>query len=239
MEYRVRSSLARLGAPRADLVLLHWDDLAARGPRGAGYTDAALWLADLQGKGLARGVGLTNFDSPSLLRVLDAGMPCAAHEVAYSVADRRPQLFVADVCARRNIPLLAYGVMAGGLLSDRLRGVPASKVSLDTPSRQHHGGWFQQAGGWQWVQDMLEALHTVGERHGVTGSAVALRWVLQQPGVAAAVVGARNANHVRSLQQAFTFSLGEEDLLDINAAYEGATRHPTTDVFVWERGGAF
>lgn len=40
-------------------------------------------------------------------------------------------------------------------------------------------------------------MHDVGEKHGVTASCVASRWVLQQPGVAAIVLGARNMQHIR------------------------------------------
>ena len=40
----------------------------------------------------------------------------------------------------------------------------------------------------------------MGRRYKVSPSAVAIGWVLQQPSVAAATVGARNASHVRDLQ---------------------------------------
>lgn len=83
---------------------------------------------------------------------------------------------------------------------------------------------------------LLQVLHDIGEKHGVSASCVAARWVLQQPGVAAIVLGARNATHVRDTQRLFSFVLDESDLLDLDAAYEGANQ-PTTDVYVWERGG--
>ena len=35
------------------------------------------------------------------------------------------------------------------------------------------------------------------------------------------------------------WELDEEDMLVIEATYEGAKAQPTTDVFVWERGGAW
>lgn len=37
-------------------------------------------------------------------------------------------------------------------------------------------------------------------------------------------------------QRIFSFRLDEVDMLDIDAAYEGANQ-PTTDVYAWERGG--
>lgn len=59
---------------------------------------------------------------------------------------------------------------------------------------------------------------------------------MQQPGVAALLVGARNGRHVRDLQTLQLFELTDDDMLDLDAAWEGATQ-PATDVYVWERGG--
>lgn len=47
------------------------------------------------------------------VQVLDAGVTVDAHEVQFSVLDRRPQLFMQDLCVRRKIPLIAYGTMVG------------------------------------------------------------------------------------------------------------------------------
>lgn len=44
---------------------------------------------------------------------------------------------------------------------------------------------------------LIQVLHDIGEKHGVSPSCVATRWVLQQPGVSAVIVGARNATHIR------------------------------------------
>ena len=47
------------------------------------------------------------------------------------------------------------------------------------------------------VRPWLQVLHDIGEKHGVSPSVVAARWVLQQPGVSAIVLGARNATHLK------------------------------------------
>jgi aryl-alcohol dehydrogenase-like predicted oxidoreductase len=105
-------------------------------------------------------------------------------------------------------------------------------------SKVKYGTWIRELGGWDVLQDMLATLHKVGRRYGVPPSVVAVRWVLQQDGVAAAVVGARNALHLADARRAFSFSLTEDDALDIDAAWESA-RQPTGDVYAWERGGPF
>ena len=64
-------------------------------------------------------IGATNFDTPRLAALVDAGVEVATHQVQYSLLDRRPSLVMADYCASKGISLLPYGVVAGGFLSDR------------------------------------------------------------------------------------------------------------------------
>ncbi|KAF5840986.1 NADP-dependent oxidoreductase domain-containing protein [Dunaliella salina] len=120
LEYRIRRSMARLGVSSLDLVQLHWENFEqqkseVRSPRGsrkvAGSVDAAKWMADLQGRGLIKGLGLTNFDVPHLLQIVDAGVEVASHQVQYSVLDRRPELYMMDLCEKRGIPIIAYGTL--------------------------------------------------------------------------------------------------------------------------------
>ena len=54
-------------------------------------------------------------------------------------------------------------------------------------------------------------MKTIADRHGVRLSSVAVRWVLDQPGVAAAIVGARYADKLASTLEVFTFALTAAD----------------------------
>ena len=48
-------------------------------------------------------------------------------QVQYSLLDRRPENRMAQFCTERGIKLLPYGVVGGGLLSDRYLGMPAAQ----------------------------------------------------------------------------------------------------------------
>ncbi len=68
--------------------------------------------------------------------------------------------------------------------------LPGLRVRLDTASKQKYGQVLKalggpSGGGWSWLQEVLAAARAVAERHGggVTPSAVAVAWVLQQPQV--------------------------------------------------------
>lgn len=162
----------------------------------------------------------------------------ASNQVQYSVIDRRPQLFMQEFCARNDVAILPYGVLAGGFLADGFVDAPARTAKLNTLSKAKYGAMLQELGGWSWLQEQLAALRQVARKYNVSVADVAVRWVLQQHQVPAAIVGARNSVHVRDLQRVATFELDDIDLLDIDAVYEGA-KQPSTDCYVWERGGVW
>ena len=60
-------------------------------------------------------------------------------------------------------------------------------------SKMKYKRFIDAAGGWEPFQGLLEALAAVARRHGVSVSNVAVRWVLDRPGVAAAIVGSTSS----------------------------------------------
>jgi aryl-alcohol dehydrogenase-like predicted oxidoreductase len=206
------------------------------------WLDALLALQDLRVRrgGLVQGVGVVGFSAARLLRALDSGVDVATNLVPLSVVDRRAvsQRGLSALCAERRVALLARGCLMGGFLQERFLGLPASAARLDTDAKLEYGRVVAAAGGWDRLQEQLEVLSRIGKKHGASASSVALRWALQQESVAAVVVGARNAAHIGDLRRAFAFKLGEDELLDLDAAYESAVQ-PTGDVGEWERGGVW
>jgi aryl-alcohol dehydrogenase-like predicted oxidoreductase len=225
----VDRSLARLGVDRLDLVQLHWWDYDV-----AGYVDAALWLDEQRRAGKIRHVGLTNFDQTRLREIVGAGVEVTSHQVQYSVLDRRPANAVAAECAREGIGLLCYGALAGGFLSDRYLGQPDPALPLENRSLVKYRLIIDEFGGWDRFQGMLAALGAVAARHGVGIGAVAIRWVLDQPGVSGAIVGARHARHLDQARQACALVLDEDDRAAI-ARVQSASSGPNGDVYDLER----
>jgi aryl-alcohol dehydrogenase-like predicted oxidoreductase len=230
----VDRSLARLGVDSLDLVQLHWWDYDV-----PGYVDAAAWLDEQRRAGKVRHIGLTNFDQKRLAQIVAAGIPLVSHQVQYSVLDRRPAHGGAPQCARHGIGLLCYGALAGGFLSERYLGQPDPAVPLENRSLVKYRLIIDEFGGWDRFQAMLTALGEVAKRHGVGIGAVALRWLLDQPGVSGAIVGARHARHLERTTQAFAFALDEDDRATI-ARVQSASSGPHGDTYDLERvkGGA-
>ena len=221
-------SLQRLGVEALDLVQLHWWDYHA-----PGYVDAALWLDEQRTAGKIRNVGLTNFDRERLAEIADAGVPVVSHQVQYSVLDRRP-VAMASECASRSIGLLCYGSLAGGFLSERWLDAPVPSGALENRSLVKYRLIIDEFGGWEYFQRLLGVLVAIGERHGVGIGSVAMRWVLDQPGVAGVIVGARHAEHLRSIAAALALELADSDRSAI-AAIHAEAAGPGGEVYELER----
>ncbi|MEW5316291.1 MAG: hypothetical protein WDW38_007671 [Sanguina aurantia] len=229
----VDTSRGRLRVPSVALMQLYWNDYNV--PR---YVDAAKYLAEVQAAGKLQHIGVTNFDVQHLQQITDAGVRVVSNQVQYSLLDTRPENGMTQFCAATNMQLLPYGVLAGGLLSDKYIGMPIQNVVLDTYSKGKYSSVIQAQGGWNWFQSLLVVLKSVADKHGSTVSNVASRWVLQKPSVAAIVVGARNASHVQDHVALFGFQLDETDLGRIAEVLDSGKK-PKGDCYSWERGAAW
>jgi aryl-alcohol dehydrogenase-like predicted oxidoreductase len=215
----------------AGSVQFYWHDYGVKN-----YVTAALHLADLQSAGKIRTLGVTNFDTQRLAEIVDAGVPIVANQIQYSLLDTRPENGMAKYCVDKNITLLPYGTLAGGLLSDKFLGLNPQDVRVNTYSLSKYASVINQRGGWEWFQRLLTVLRQVADTHDVSIADVASRWVLQRPGVGGIIVGARNADHAAANAKVFAFDLNGEDAAKIQAVLDDGKR-PTSDCYTWERGG--
>ena len=213
VEGNVDISLRRMGVDKLDLLQFHWWDY-----RDDRYLDALGHLADLRDEGKLHRVALTNFDTERLRVIGDHGVRVVSNQVQYSLIDRRPEVQMSELCQERRVWLLAYGTVCGGLLSDRYLGQPEPRGgALNTVSLQKYKQMVDAWGGWELFQQLLTALRTVADKHGVSIANVAVRYVLDRPAVGGAIVGARLgiAEHIADTARVFTFQLDDADLEQI------------------------
>jgi aryl-alcohol dehydrogenase-like predicted oxidoreductase len=210
-------------------VQFHWWDYAV--PR---YVEAAMALDRLRIKGKIANIGVTNFDVPRLMELLDAGVPVVAHQLQYSLLDARALNGMVQACQARGIGLLCYGTVAGGFLSDRWLDSPEPDSGITNRSLIKYKLIIDDFGGWDLFQELLRALRKAGDKHSCDIATVASRAMLQRDGVAAVIVGATNASHLDANARIGTVELDSEDLNAIDAV---TRRHlgPEGDVFTLER----
>ena len=202
-------SLKRLQSSTIDLLQFHWWSY-----EHPAYIDAMRELTALRELKLIRHLGLTNFNTDHLHLLVKQGVPIVSNQVSYSLLDRRAGGDMAAFCLENNIKLLAYGTLAGGLLSEKWLGKPEPAADdIADWSKSKYKRFVDQVGGWEVFQGVLRAVALVAKKHAVSIANVATRWVLDQPAVAAVIVGARlgESEHRTDNLRGFSFSLDDED----------------------------
>jgi aryl-alcohol dehydrogenase-like predicted oxidoreductase len=139
----VERAIERLRSDRIDLLQFHaWRYADPR------WLDCLFWLQELKGEGLIRHLGLTNFDTAHLHIALSSGLDITSNQVCFSLIDRRPTARMLDLCRSTGVGLLAYGTVAGGLLTERWLGAPEPILDGLTWSESKYLRFIRAAGGW-------------------------------------------------------------------------------------------
>lgn len=217
----VKRSLDRMKLDTIDIMQFHWwsfEHLA--------WLDALKGLAELREEGLIRHIGLTNFDTAHLAVAVKHGIPILTNQVCFSLLDRRAGAEMSQFCLENGVRLLAYGTLAGGLMSEKWLGAPEPGSSdIADWSKMKYRRFVDAIGGWGTLQAILTALKSIAHKHGVSLPNVATRWVLEHEAVAATIVGARlgEREHRADNLQLFAFALDADDHALINETLEKTT----------------
>lgn len=225
----IDTSLDRLNVDRIDLVQFHWWDYEIDR-----QVEVAGWLAELRAQGKIANIGGTNFDTTQVSRLLEAGIPLVSMQVQYSLIDDRPSRKMAELASSAGIGLLCYGSVAGGLFAERMLGAPEPEAPFENRSLIKYKLIVDEFGGWTLFQELLAVLSDIATRHNSDIATVASRAVLERPGVAAVIVGARNRNHLHRNLSIPGLALSDEDFGRINAVLARANAVPG-DVYTLER----
>ena len=208
-------SLHRMGVSMVDLLQFHWWDY-----NNPYYMDALKYLSDLRDEGKIKHIGLTNFDTERLQIMIDSDLQIVSNQVQYSIIDRRPEVKMIPFCLENNISLLCYGSICGGLMSEQYLGrMQPSTAELNTLSLQKYKKMIDAWGGWSLFQELLSTLKRIAQKHNVTITNVAARYILDKSAVAGVIIGVRLGivDHRTSNTQVFNFILDKSDCEAIDA----------------------
>jgi enamine deaminase RidA (YjgF/YER057c/UK114 family) len=153
--------------------------------------------------------------------ILQTGVPVVSNQVSFSLIDRRAAGSMSEVCQRHGVKLLAYGTVAGGLLTERWLGkAEPDPDDLGTWSVMKYKRFIDAAGSWDDFQSLLEAVHGVARRLDVSMANVASRWVLEHPAVGGVIIGARlgRSEHIADNRKLFDFELDDASRAELQEA---------------------
>jgi aryl-alcohol dehydrogenase-like predicted oxidoreductase len=203
------NSLRRLGVETIDLYQVHWpaDDLAET---EEGWRE----LAKLRQEGKIRWIGASNFNLDELQAVQRIA-PVTSLQPPYSLIRRTAEIELLPYCQSQNIGVICYSPMGSGLLTgtmtrDRIAALPTNDWRTRNPE-------FQEPKVSRNLE-IAQVLKEVAQHHGVSAGEVAIAWVLHNPAVTGAIVGARNAKQVEGIIAAGTLQLAPGEIERLHAA---------------------
>jgi aryl-alcohol dehydrogenase-like predicted oxidoreductase/enamine deaminase RidA (YjgF/YER057c/UK114 family) len=185
------------------------------------WLDGLFYLKELQEEGLIGHLGVTNFDAAHLRVALASGIPIVSNQVCHSLIDQRAAGKMVAVCEAYDTKILAFGTLAGGFLTDRWLGKAEPVLDdLSTWSEMKYKRFIDAAGGWEPYQNLLQTVKKVADKHEVSLANISSRFMLENPAVAAVIVGARlgKSEHIADNKKLLSIDLDESDVAVIKAA---------------------
>jgi len=217
----VEDSLRRLRTDYIDLYQVHWPDPAVA-PERVGET-----MYRLLEEGKIRAIGVSNF-SPEQMDAFRREAPLHTDQPPYNLFERGIEADVLPYCRDNGIGLITYGGLCRGLLSGRMR--PDSTFAGD--DLRNVDPKFQAPRYAQYLAavERLEAF--ARERHGVGVLELAVRWLLDRPGVTSALWGGRRPDQHERLDGVFGWSLTAEELAEIDTILAETVTDPVGPEFM-------
>jgi aryl-alcohol dehydrogenase-like predicted oxidoreductase len=203
-------SLRRLKIDVIDLYQMHWPP-ADNGP---GLEEAWQTMRALQKEGKVGWIGVSNFDVAQIKRAEKIASPTSL-QPPYSLVRRQVEKEILPYSKQQGIGAIAYAPMASGLLTgamtrERAAALPPDDFRSKSPE-------FREPRLSKNIE-LVERLRKVGARHGRNPGEVAIAWVLSNPAVTGAIVGARNAKQAEGVMLAGELKLTPEQIAEIAGA---------------------
>jgi len=199
------SSLRRLKVDSIDLYQIHWPKPAEDIEEG--------WreLAKLKKEGKLRWIGVSNFEVHQM-ESARAIAPITSLQPRYSLLHREVEAEALSYCAVNGIGVIAYSPMASGLLTgsmtrERIAKLPADDWRKSSPD-------FQEPRLSRNLR-LVEKLRRTGSRHLLSPGATAVAWVLGNPAVTGAIVGARRPGQFQEIAAAAQVRLGPSEISEL------------------------
>jgi aryl-alcohol dehydrogenase-like predicted oxidoreductase len=210
---QIDESLHRLRTEYVDLYQCHRYD--SRTP----LEETMEALTEIVRAGKARYIGFSEWTAPQIQASLDLSRDrgwekFVSSQPQYSMLWREPEAKVIPLCSENRISQIVWSPLAQGALTGKyLPGEPAPEGSRATSRRMGRlmGRWLEED-----VLERVQRLVPVADRLGITMAQLALAWVLREPNVASAIVGASRPEQVRDNASASGIELDAATLAEVD-----------------------
>ena len=201
----LEASLRRLGTDYIDLYQVHWPD--TRTP----IAETAALLAEFQRQGKVRSLGVSNF-SVAQMEEFRAVAPLASNQPPYNLFERDIDEAVLPWCANNGVAVLTWSSLCRSLLGGRV----TCGMSFDKGDIRRVDPKFREPHFSQYITAVERLAAFAKERYGKTVLELAVRWVLDRPGVSVALWGAKRPDQLDAVSGVMGWKLDDDAMADID-----------------------
>jgi len=208
----VEDSLRRLQTDYIDLYQTHWFD------EETPVEETMRALDDLVRQGKVRYLGCSNHPAWRLCRALWVSdkLGLARYDSLqphYNLLHRQEfEQELMPLCLAEGIGVMPYSPLAGGFLTGKYRRGQAAPPG----TRGEHSANIQRYMSNPRNYDLIDKLEELGRARGKTIAQMALAWVLANPAVSSAIIGANTVEQLQDNLGAAGIRLSEEELKTVD-----------------------
>lgn len=198
------ASLQRLGTDYLDLLQLHWPDPTTP------IDETMEAFATLVNQGKVRAVGVSNF-SVEQMRIAEQTISLTSNQMEYSMVNRGIEAELVPYCLEHGKAILAYSPLQRGVLTGKYQ---PGHVFAQGDHRARNE--FFRDENIRRINAFLASIRPIAGAHDATLAQLVIAWTVAQPGITAALVGARDAEQAVANAKGAAVELSAEELAEIN-----------------------
>ena len=210
--HQIDQSLERLGAEFVDLYQCHWWD------EEVPLAETLDAMTEIVEAGKVRYVGCSNWTGEQIQQAIDLArergyVKIVSSQPEYSLLHREPEEDVIPVSKANGISQVVYSPLAQGVLSGKYAPGKAASEGTRASARAEWMEYLEDD-----VLERVQRLGPIADGLGITMAQLALAWILHEPNVASAIVGASRPEQLRDNAAASGIDLDEATMRAIEAA---------------------
>ena len=221
----IETSLKHLNTDYVDVYLSHWPD------RRIPFDEPMRAMEDIVKEGKARFVGVSNFKSEEIESCMEARRVDVG-QYGYHMFDRRTEIDILPTHEKHGIGFMGYGSLAHGLLA----GAFDENTKFETSDWRSRGGLFNMPlfneENFPRNLRVVEDFKKIADDMGTKIYNLALGWVLANPVLSVALVGARTPGEVEANVAALDVAFDPDALQAIDAVFARYEVDTKPDVWV-------
>jgi aryl-alcohol dehydrogenase-like predicted oxidoreductase len=216
----IEASLRRLRTDYIDLYQVHWPDLDTP------YEETAASLLELKRAGKIRAIGVSNYSIDAMERFKRVA-PLASAQPPLNLFERHAEVDVLPWSRANGVATLTYGALCRGLLT----GAIDRDTTFEGDDLRNTDPKFQPPRFAQYLA-AVRLLDRFAHDHGRSVLALAVRWVLDTPGVSVALWGVRHPSELAPVEAAMDWHLDDEARAYIDEVLRTCIRDPVGPEFM-------